>query len=312
MFGYVMINRPELKIKEYETYQGYYCGLCRMLKNDYGLRGRMVLSYDMTFLTLLLTGLYEPKEHRENRVCFAHPGKKHLEITNECSRYAADMNILLTYYKLLDDWQDEKELCKLGLAGILQTQAKKVTARYPQKAERIRYELKRLGRLEAAGEKNLDRVSGCFGKLTEELFVYRRDEWETSLRRFGFFLGKYIYLADAYEDIQKDEKKREYNPFFAAWNEKYKNSQKKEKQNNKASLAGEFQKENSYWRICAMDILKMMMAECAKEFERLPIVKNAELMRNILYAGVWVRLLERRTDKPAKQKACKKGGKKLI
>lgn len=292
MFGYVMVNQPELKIKEYEIYKGYYCGLCRMLKKEYGLRGRMVLSYDMTFLTLLLTGLYEPKEHRERRVCFAHPGKKHLEITNECSKYAADMNVLLTYYKLLDDWQDDKKMLKLGLAGILRAQAKKVVSKYPQKAKRIRHELRRLSELEASHEKSLDAVSGCFGRLTEELFVYRQDEWEQSLRRFGFFLGKYIYLADAYEDIKKDEDHQEYNPLLAAWGDEYRNSLKNEERNGTISFADEFMKEESIWKTRIIDILKMMMAECAKEFERMPIIKNAELMRNIIYAGVWVRLFE--------------------
>lgn len=67
------------------------------------------------------------------------------------------------------------------------------------------------------GEKNLDIVAGCFGNIMSEIFAFRKDEWEEDLRRMGFFLGKYIYLMDAYEDMEKDEKKRKLQslPFHA-------------------------------------------------------------------------------------------------
>ena len=61
MFGYIAINKAEMKFKDYDVYQAYYCGLCRRLKECYGKRGQLTLSYDMTFLIVLLTGLYEPK-----------------------------------------------------------------------------------------------------------------------------------------------------------------------------------------------------------------------------------------------------------
>ena len=33
----------------------------------------------------------------------------------------------------------------------------------------------------------------------------------------------------------------------------------------------------------------MMMSECCREFEKLPILENVEILRNILYSGVWCR-----------------------
>ena len=65
MFGYVTANKPELKIREFARYKGYYCGLCHTLLENHGRRGQMTLTYDMTFLVILLSSLYEPKEENE-------------------------------------------------------------------------------------------------------------------------------------------------------------------------------------------------------------------------------------------------------
>ena len=96
MFGYVTANKPELKIREFARYKGYYCGLCRTLLENHGRRGQMTLTYDMTFLVILLSSLYEPKEEEMRKRCLIHPAKKQYMIQNEVSVYASDMNILLT------------------------------------------------------------------------------------------------------------------------------------------------------------------------------------------------------------------------
>ena len=78
MFGYIIVHKPELKVREYETYKASYCGLCRSLKKRHGRIGQMTLSYDMTFLALLLTGLYEPETITGCERCIAHPVGKNL------------------------------------------------------------------------------------------------------------------------------------------------------------------------------------------------------------------------------------------
>ena len=103
MFGYIMVNKGELKFKEYELYQSYYCGLCRKLKEHYGILGQLTLSYDLTFVILLLTALYEPKGRKGSSHCAVHPLRKQVIRVNEFTDYAADMNMLLTYYKCEDD-----------------------------------------------------------------------------------------------------------------------------------------------------------------------------------------------------------------
>ena len=75
MFGYITINKPEIKFKEFDIYHAYYCGFCRILKKEYGLSGQATLTYDLTFLIMLLSGLYEPEEKIGQTHCIVHPSQ---------------------------------------------------------------------------------------------------------------------------------------------------------------------------------------------------------------------------------------------
>lgn len=264
MFGYIVVNKPEMKFREFDLYQSYYCGLCKSLNDRYGKRGQVTLSYDMTFLALLLTSLYEPQTSVGYRRCVAHPVAKHLYRQNEFTDYAADMNILLSFEKCMDDWNDEHKIKKRLMAALLAAKNRSVCEKYPAKFEKICEYMKTIHTFEKAESKNIDEVSGVFGELMAEIFAYRQDEWEETLRRMGFFFGKFIYLMDAYEDIAEDLEKGSYNPFKEVYQ------------------LPDFEER-------AEKILLMMMAECSKAFERLPIVENTEILRNILYSGVWCR-----------------------
>lgn len=264
MFGYIIVNKQEMKFKEFDLYQSYYCGFCQQLKEQYGRRGQLTLSYDMTFVILLLTSLYETDTSQNECKCIAHPFEKHPTRSNEFTEYAADMNLLLSYYKCLDDWQDERKVNKKMMAASLRSRCRRIAEKYPHKAEVMREMLQKIQECETKNSTDIDEVAGYFGEIMSEIFVWREDEWAQELRKMGFFLGKFIYLMDAYEDLEKDRKKGNYNPFFQ-WE-------------------GQPDFEEN-----AARILTMMMAECSKSFERLPIVDNTEILRNILYSGVWCR-----------------------
>lgn len=286
MFGYVKINKPELKVKELECYRGYYCGLCDVLRKEYGLRGQATLTYDMTFLTILLTGLYEPENVKMKKGCLVHPVGKHLMIQNEITEYAADMNVLFSYLKFMDDWADDKKVISKTAAALLKSGFQKIRKKYPQKTGKILDSMEKLSQCEKRKESMPDVPAGCFGDVVSEIFAYRKDRWEQALRRMGYFLGKYIYLADAFSDIEDDKKEENYNVFLTEWQDSrgyfvLDESGKKTK---------EFEREG-------ISILRMMMAECAREFEKLPILKNAELLRNILYAGVWTGIIKKKNSK---------------
>ena len=262
MFGYVTAQKSELKMREYYKYKAYYCGLCKVLQEKYGIAGQLTLTYDMTFLVILLTSLYETETARAEFRCVVHPLKKQKMLSNEFTEYAADMNLVLTYYKLLDDWHDEGSKTSLAGLKVLRPIFAKLKVQYPEKCEVIRKCLALLRRCEERGESNIDVSARYFGKLMEELFVYRKDHWESKLRRMGFYLGKFIYILDAYDDIDKDLQSGSYNAM-------------------ESICADETFDEK------VEEMLRFVMMECTSAFEMLPCVEDAEILRNILYAGVW-------------------------
>lgn len=267
MFGYVIINKPEIKFKDFDRYRSFYCGLCRELKERYGVSGQLSLSYDMTFVVILLSALYELPAEKGTTRCVVHPVRKQPVRRNAATEYGADMNILLTYYKCRDDWEDEKKVTALGYAKILEGKNEKLSQQYPQKAKEICRLLGELSLMERAGETDIDKISGCFGKIMAEILAWKEDMWEPTLRKMGFYLGKFIYLLDAYDDVEEDVKKGNYNPF----SEQY--------------IMKGFEDQ-------VRQILIMMMAQTCREFEKLPIIEYTDILRNILYSGVWCRFEE--------------------
>ena len=195
MFGYIIVHKPELKVREYETYKASYCGLCRSLKKRHGRIGQMTLSYDMTFLALLLTGLYEPETITGCERCIAHPVNRHHFRQNQYFDYAADMNVLLTFYKCLDDWQDEKKLWARIFSWMLMPKMKKIRKLYGEKAQMTADNLKALRELEKKNICDIDKSAGFFGRIMAELFVCREDEWAEKLRKMAA-VRDFIPLAD--------------------------------------------------------------------------------------------------------------------
>ena len=119
MFGYVVVNKPELKFREFDVYRAYYCGLCHSLSKRHGLSGQLTLSYDMTFLVILLSSLYEPEHSVTSKRCIVHPLKRQSIISSEFTDYVADMNVILSYFKCLDDWHDDRSVLKLAYSKLL-------------------------------------------------------------------------------------------------------------------------------------------------------------------------------------------------
>ena len=137
MFGYVVVNQSEMKFKEYDVYRSYYCGLCQSLKERYGVLGQLSLNYDMTFILMLLTGLYEPKEQEDQCRCVAHPLEKHATRRNLFTDYVADMTVLFACYKAEDDWEDENSLRGLVYGHLLERKLHKKPLLYGEKVKNI-------------------------------------------------------------------------------------------------------------------------------------------------------------------------------
>lgn len=264
MFGYVKVNKPELKIKDFDRYKSYYCGLCQVLKEEYGLLGQLSLNYDITFLVVVLSALYECEDKVLLKHCKTHPLKKIPKRINEITEYAAAMNVLLTYFHLEDNWQDERDAKSLAYKEALHSKAVKAAKNYPAQAKLIKKQLRSLAELEKSNCANIDELAACFGKLMAGLFLYKKDPFEEHLYNMGFALGKFIYIMDAYDDLEKDIKSGAFNPL-------------------KAMKADE--NYHDFIRLA----LNNIMAECSSAFEMLPIIQDEEIIKNILYAGVWQR-----------------------
>lgn len=267
MFGYVSIYKPELKIKDYEKYKAYYCGLCRTLRQQYGVSGQITLTYDMTFAIILLASLYECESSQSKHRCIVHPLQRHQMRESEITEYAAAMNVILAYYHLEDDWQDEKRVRGLLGTALLKSKVREIETSYERQCSVIKRKLQELQAYEKAENTEIDLVAGCFGEIMSELFVYREDCWEKTMRKVGFYLGKFIYIMDAFDDVEEDIKKGNYNPLKTLY---------LEQQDHKEVF---FDK--------CHEMLQMMIAETSAEFEKLPCLQDVDILRNILYDGVW-------------------------
>ncbi len=225
MFGYIKPYRPELKIREAEEYRAVYCGLCRELGKSYGIFARMTLSYDFAFMAMLMMSLDKDIcPSFENCRCMAHPFKKQCRcIENRAISFAAKAAMVLTYYKIKDDIADKGFLKKIGALLILPfaAAARKKAIASGKEAEKIDK-----AAAEMIKEQNLledekcsvpDKAAEPTAKFLEELISICADEDnERILRRFGYLLGRYIYLCDALDDIGDDRAKGNYNPFVFA------------------------------------------------------------------------------------------------
>ena len=265
MFGYVKINKMDLTFREYEHYRGYYCGLCKYLKDNHGEISRLSLNYDITFLILVLTAIYRPESKVIEEGCIANPFKKKKKTINEITEYAASMNVLLTYYKLEDNLKDDKGIKDKLAYNIYKSKLKLAYEKYPKKAQVIKEQLDILYNLEIEKNTNIDLVSNTFGKLMAEIFAYKQDEFEKDLRQIGFNVGKYIYLLDAYEDLDKDYKKGSYNPFI------------------------EYIDKREELKIRADKLISMSLGMLGRGTDNLNLEMNTGIIENIVYSGVYLR-----------------------
>lgn len=264
MFGYLTADTAALTEEQLKRYQACYCGLCRSLEKRHGQLSRLTLNYDVTFLVLLLSSLYEPAETAGEGTCIRHLKTPQPWINNEICDYAADVNLALAYLKCLDDWEDEGSLPALTQARVLRPSYETVQKAYPRQCAAMEQALKELHAIEQENREAPDAAAACFGRRMAELFVYREDRWADTLRHMAHALGRFLYLMDACMDLDSDTLHNSYNPF-----RRY------------------YRRPDNEQRF--RDILKMQLGECVFYFDKLPLVQDAGLLKNILCAGLWAR-----------------------
>lgn len=275
MFGYVRVYQPELKMGEFEMYQGVYCSLCRQLGKRYGFLARMTLSYDFTFLALFHMAADERCTGFHKGRCPFNPLKKRLCCgDNVHIAYAADAAALLLYYKVKDSiadngfWRGLPARCLLPLAALAR---RKAVRRQPELDEHIAACMRRQAALEAAGTASIDAAAEPTADMLASMAAHHAvDERERRiLERFGYCLGRWIYLMDAVEDLPEDLARGGYNPYILSH----------------GLRPGEDEAVKEAQRY-ALLTLNACLAECLAAYELMDIRRFDGILRNVLELGM--------------------------
>ena len=256
MFGFVVANPEKLNEEQRAHYREVYCGLCRALGKEHGFIDRLTLTYDLAFLILVLSAATgEPYDALTER-CPVHPGK-HRYAVNRFTSYAADMNIALSYYKFLDDKNDEGSLSASVKASVFQKEALAAAEKYPEQCKAITDCLDKLSAAEKSDILMPDVPAGIFGELMGALFAVEGAAQKEALYDFGCALGRAVYVMDAAADLKKDIKKKQYNPLIMTPRDEIKT------------------------------ILDILMADVMEKYKKLTVSQDAALIENVLYSGIW-------------------------
>ncbi len=251
MLGYVKIDKGELRVREYEIYTGYYCGICKSIGKRYGQLPRMALSYDAAFLAVLLASLSDDADAPVQEHCVAHPFvQKKTVIRNRAVDYAGDVMLILAWYKLADDVRDDGKVYAKATMKLLKRIFRKLSRRYPALCDGLETHLAGLSALENERCANMDMVAEEFSKIMELIFTAGFDhlyaEGESTqdaegcaqsadsesrggevpdlfgipddprqlFAGIGYHMGKWIYLIDAADDIEENIASGTYNPLL--------------------------------------------------------------------------------------------------
>ena len=265
MFGYIAPRLDQLTPEQRSRYQAVYCGLCRELGRRSGHSGRLTLSHDMTFLSLLLSSLYEPQETDSVLRCPVHPLRAGRVVRSEMTEYVADMNLLLMYYKCEDHVLDDRSLAGRVGRRALSASLERVSRAWPVQAAAVHSTLDRLWQEEKKAAPDPDLLCNLSGDMLAAVFVPRPDDlWAPVLRQVGAGLGRFVYWLDAWEDLPADLRRGRYNP-----------------------LRG--YRDRKDYDAFVRESLELLLAGAVQPFEVLPLEKDLDILRNVLYSGVWQR-----------------------
>ena len=273
MFGYVVVEKPSLRIREYDYYRATYCGLCHSMGKCTGCLSRMTLSYDMAFFVLLRGMLEGERVKFESKRCVRHPIKKiQIVSINPQLEYSSYVGGLLTSGKILDNINDEKGI-KKSLAQFLRffffKMEKKSNEKLPELSSLVFNQLSKLKELEENKTPSIDIPADVFGYMMAQLLSFDLEgDKKLVAETIGKRLGRWIYIVDAFDDYERDRKSGSYNPFVLLYEGK------------------DFDEDN------LISISKMLEAEMAMVCAAIDLLdededKNrSEIIKNILCLGM--------------------------
>ena len=219
MFGYLTTDFPNLYVKDTVQYKGAYCGLCKSIGEVCGIKGRLLLNYDLTFLSVFIHNVLGEDLNIEKQRCVLHTiVKRPVAVPDDLSRRIAALNVILAYFKLTDNVLDEgKDKIKRSFFKKAYKKAKKAE---PILNDIVKKHYVDLVKLEKENSDNVDMVSDPFGSMIREIVeVLLSDKFTENIGELSYNLGKWIYLIDAMDDFDKDKKSKSFNVFVNLYND---------------------------------------------------------------------------------------------
>ena len=210
-----------LSPEDREAYEAAYCGLCHTLKERYGSIARLVLNYDFVFLAMLLTPENEIRT-ADCLKCPLHPrqGRRTCK-GGEWMETAAGESVILSWWKLQDTLADGGFVSRLGtrfLCMLLRSGYRKAKSQYGDFDAHTAKFLAELRTLEKEKSPSIDRTADCFARLLQAAAPSEGKEMlDRPRQQLLYHLGRWIYLADARDDLEEDKLAGRYNPVAARY-----------------------------------------------------------------------------------------------
>ena len=265
MFGYIRPVREELKCKDFDLYRATYCGLCRAMRKRCGWMASMVLNFDFTFLAVLLA----PKQGETLTTCHRCQVppffRRCMCETSRSLELVADESVILTYWQLRDKVQDDSVVRGVParlLSLLLRPCYRRAAAHQPEFDRVVIRQLDLLHGLEKEQCSSVDRAADTFAVLLQAAAPKSGDEGrDRAMEQLLYHLGRWIYLADARDDLEDDRATGSYNPVFLRYGE---------------------QPCDEPLALTMEHSLKLMRSACAL----LELGRQEALVNNVLYLGL--------------------------
>lgn len=269
MFGYVRTDTPYLYIKDERLYRAMYCGLCKGIAQTSGNAARMGLSYDITFLSVVMHNILGIDVKIEKQHCLTHCIRsRDMAEVDELTRQLGALNTILVYFKYTDDIEDGDR--GRGKRLWFKKGFRKAVKKYPEIAKIVRDNLAEQAKVEKAQTDSVDRAADATATMLAEFSNYALGEKKSVHTRNLFYaVGKWIYLIDALDDYDKDKKKGAYNPFLLAYKAECK----------KALVEGKHAEEVAF-------IFRSLFFDIRESLSQIPFHFNKDLSDNILLRGL--------------------------
>lgn len=290
MFGYLKPVREELRVREYELYKSVYCGLCKHLGKDYGIISRFTLSYDCTVLAMLYISLKNETCCIEKGRCVFNPMKKCLfcDSRGEGFKFAGAVSVIMSYYKLVDSIEDSgfiKKNFSRFLKLIIRRSFKKASLLYPDIKDKVAAMMEQQRNAEKI-DSGIDRAAEPTAKMLSELcksIVPNDIEKQNILGAFGYYIGRWIYIMDAADDLERDIRHHNFNPFQR-----------------------DFREDLNETMLHCNDVLNMTVSQIILAYDLMELKSYKEILDNIVYNGLSFQqkycLFDKRCGKKCKKK----------